>query len=119
AVYGGRLLADDEEARRLVVRAVPVRNADGIGDARLRRRAREGDRADAIHSPDHELGRQFRIAGHIPSDTRIGLARTCDQGLVAGGAAGDPEWTGSRNDAGPRRHRPHLALAVSGFLRLR
>jgi Mg/Co/Ni transporter MgtE len=43
------LLADDEEARRLVVRAVPVRNADGIGDARLRRQAREGDRADAVH----------------------------------------------------------------------
>lgn len=35
AVHGNRLLADDEEARRLVVRAVPVRNADGIGDARL------------------------------------------------------------------------------------
>src|ERR1700738_2124135 len=74
AVHGNRLLADDEEARRLVVRAVPVRTADGIGDAGLRRRAREGDRADAVHPADHELGRQFRIPSNISSDTRIGLA---------------------------------------------
>jgi magnesium transporter len=35
----------------------------------------EDDRADTIHPADHQLRRQFRIASHIPSDTRIGLAR--------------------------------------------
>ena len=38
---------------------------------------------------------------------------------MARGTAGNPEWTGSRGDAGLRRHRPHFGLAVSGFLRLR
>jgi magnesium transporter len=73
-VHGGRLLADDEEARRLVVRAVPFRDADGVGDAGLRKRTREGDRVDAVHPVNYELGGQFRIAGHIPSNTRIGFA---------------------------------------------
>ena len=50
------LLANDEERRRLVVRAVRFLNADGIGDARLRRRTREDDRADVVHPADHELG---------------------------------------------------------------
>ena len=52
-----------------------------------RGRAGEGDRADAVHPADHELRRQFRLAGDLAHDPRAGAARDPPRRLVARGLA--------------------------------
>ena len=72
AVHADRFLLDDQEARALARRAFSERDADDDGDGALSGRAREGGRARAVHSADHQLRRKLRLAGDVADHPRAG-----------------------------------------------
>jgi len=79
--------------------------------ATFRIRAGKGRRAHSIHSPHHELGRQFRIAGNLADHSCGCAARSPLARLVARRAARTTDWRNARSD--PRRNRDHAHRAVA------
>ena len=90
--------ADDPEARRLAVGAVPGRDADRQRDGLLREGDRARGRAGAVHPAHHLERRQLRLAGDHAGHPRHGARRGAAARLVA------------RHPARvPGRHRPRRA----------
>ena len=56
------------EARRLAVRSLPRRDADGDRDGVLRRRDPAGGRARAVRAAHHQQRRKLGLAGHVAHD---------------------------------------------------
>jgi CBS domain-containing protein len=112
-------LGDDQETRRLAVRAVPVGNADGHRHAGFRKRAGKGSGADPVHSADHVVGRQFGFAGDLADHPRPVLAGNRPARLVAGGLARAAERSAAGRHTGGDRRRADHRLAAARLVQLR
>src|SRR5262249_49096506 len=108
----------DPEAGWLAFCAVSQRNVDRERHAVLRGRTPEGNRADALHSADHEFRREFRIASDLASDPSACSRPTSPQGLVARRPARTADRFGAWCDPRAYRSLQNRGLAKIGLLRL-
>ena len=105
---------------RLALRAVPLRDAHGDGDAATFRAEIERAALLAMFIPlDHELRRQLRLASHVAHHSRDGARRDPPARLVADRRARAADRPHARHDPRRDRFRAHLALAGARHLQLR